>query len=140
MVRRGKDPKRQIAPAAALNQAARAALAQRVQYMGSPLHKLHPGNYGFQPPVNPRPTKSVCDGVRIILRAEALALLQAGIMKGMVSIAQCGDVPKYVWTVDALGEVYEAKIIQGSPDQYKGYRLEEEDDMRARVLSEWRKR
>jgi hypothetical protein len=77
--------------------------------------------------------------VRIILRAEALALLQAGIMKGMVSVARCGDVPKYVWSVDSSGEAYEAKISPGSSN-YKGYRLEEEDNMRGKVLSEWRKR
>ncbi len=48
-----------------------------------------------------------------------------------------GDIPKYVWSVDPDGEVYEAKIGQGG---YHGYRLEEEDDMRSLVLKEWRQR
>jgi len=48
-----------------------------------------------------------------------------------------GGVPKYVWAVDAEGEVYEAKI--GSND-YHGYRLEETDAMRRVVLKEWAKR
>ena len=45
--------------------------------------------------------------------------------------------PKYVWSVDADGKVYEAKIGLGG---YHGYRLAEEDDMSAVVLKEWRKR
>ena len=34
----------------------------RLSYIGSALHKTKPGDYGFQPPVNPRATKSTCDG------------------------------------------------------------------------------
>jgi hypothetical protein len=45
--------------------------------------------------------------------------------------------PKYVWSVDSDDEVYEAKIGLGG---YHGYRLADEDDIRAVVLKEWRKR
>ena len=48
-----------------------------------------------------------------------------------------GGAPKYVWSVDAEGEVYEAKIDRQG---YHGYRLEEDDNFRDRVLREWRAR
>jgi hypothetical protein len=106
--------------------------------VGSALHKTKPGDYGFQPPVNPRPWKSICDGLRVILLAEARYLFRQGILAGMFSGFPDNGVPKYVWSVDAGGEAYEAKISPGTYD-YKGYRLEEEDAMRNVVLREWKK-
>ena len=47
------------------------SLVASIAYVGSGLHKTKPGDYGFQPPVNPRPWKSICDGRRTILLAEA---------------------------------------------------------------------
>jgi hypothetical protein len=135
--RQGNDPKRRIAAPDRLDPQKRHALASRLTYVGSGHHKLRPGNYGFQPPVNPRPWKSVCDGRRPISKEEAAALLRAGIANGMFSNFADNGTPKYVWAVDAEGEVYEAKL--GS-DGYHGYRLEEEDDFRKLVLEEWRKR
>ena len=91
-------------------------------------------------PINPRPSKSACDDLRPILREEAAALFRRGVGAGMVSRLDTGGVPKYVWAVDAAGEVYEAKTKP--PDTaYHGYRLgEDEADMRRYVLGEWRKR
>lgn len=137
--RTGNNPKRRIAPADALDEEARKGLAKAVVYVGSSLHKKHPGDYKFDPPVNPRPTKSICDGVRIILLKEAQKLFHDGIMKGMVSTWYEGGFPKYVWSVDANNEAYESKISRGT-NKYKGYRLEEDDEMRAIVLSEWKTR
>ena len=78
---------------------------------------------GFQPPVNPRPWKSLCDTRRTILLGEARQLLRAGIIKGMISTYFEGNVPKYVWTVDADGLPYEAKIGLGRlPRLYVGAR------------------
>lgn len=139
-MRKGKDPKRRLAAANSLTRAQRTTLAQSAIYEGSPHHKLHPGDYGFEPAVNPRPGKSVCDGVRHILRAEASELLRVGIMKGMVSTWKSGDLPKYIWAVDAQGEAYEAKLIPDGRNCYKGYRLENEDNMRDTVLKEWKLR
>lgn len=108
-------------------------------YVGSALHKTRPGDYGFQPPVNPRPWKSICDGGRIILLAEARRLFRKGILRGMINDFPDGEIPKYVWSVDESGEVFEAKISPGTVT-YKGYRLEEEDSMRTVVLREWNRR
>jgi len=52
-----------------------------------------------------------------------------------------GGVPKYVWAVDAEGEVYEAKTAPNSETAYHGYRLGDDDaDMRQLVRKEWRRR
>ncbi len=105
-------------------------------YVGSGHHKSRPGDYGFHPPVNPRPSKSVCDGLRVVLLAEAQQLFRNGIMMGMFSVSHADGPPKYVWSVDDQGEPYEAKVVPGTVT-YKGYRLEEEDEMRKVVLKEW---
>jgi len=70
-VRHGIDPRRRIAAADRLDAAGRDALAAKLTYVGSALHKKKPGDYGFQPPVNPRPWKSICDGARVIVLSEA---------------------------------------------------------------------
>src|SRR5260370_25233662 len=120
--RQGSDPKRRIAPSGRLDAEGRRALAARLTYAGSALHKTKPGDYGFQPPVNPRPWKSICDGLRVILLAEARELFRQGTLAGMFSDFADDGVPKYVWSVDAGGEAYEGRI---SPRTYdcKGYRL-----------------
>ena len=104
------------------------------------MHKLRPGDYGFVPPVNPRPTKSPCDELRPVLRAEAERLFRQGIAAGMISPPGRGGVPKYVWAVDAAGEVYEAKTKP--PDtSYHGYRIgDDEPQMRRYIVGEWRSR
>lgn len=112
----------------------------RLRYDGSSIHKLHPADYGFIPPSNPRATKSVCDALRPVLRAEATALFKAGLAHCMVSIFDAPSTPKYVWAVDGDDEVYEAKTKP--PDiAYHGYRIgEDETDMRRYIIAEWRKR
>ncbi len=137
--REGNRPDRRILPAAATTDAIRRSLDERLCYVGSAHHKLRPGDYGFVPSHNPRPSKSVCDDMRPLLRQEASELFRAGIMHGMVSALLDGDLPKYVWAVDALGEVYEAKL--GSANDYHGYRLgDDEKAMREYVRLEWKRR
>jgi hypothetical protein len=82
--RESNDPKRRIAPSERLDEPGRAELAMRLSYIGSALHKTKPGDYGFQPPVNPRATKSTCDGGRTVLRAEAQALYSPWYYEGNV--------------------------------------------------------
>ena len=135
--RQSRNPKRRLASPDRLGLLGRQALAIGMTYTGSALHKRHPGDYGFHPPVNPRSWKSLCEGQRVILKAEAAELLRQGVICGMFSDFPDDGTPKYVWSVDSDGEVYEAKIdSQG----YHGYRLEEEDDFRPLVLKEWARR
>jgi hypothetical protein len=75
------------------------------------------------------------------LKKEAARLLRQGIAKGMMSSFGQDGLPKYVWAVDEKGEVYEAKHKVGQETVYHGYRLgEDERDMRALVLKEWKQR
>ena len=140
MARKGKNPKRSIAAPGRLNDEEKSSLAERLRYVGSAHHKRSPGDYGFQPPCNPRQCKSLCDDKRVILTAEAVSIFRAGITKEMFSNDLenvIEGIPKYVWGVDSNGEAYEAKI--GS-DGYHGYRLGEDDDWRKVVLKTWKKR
>jgi hypothetical protein len=139
--RRGNRPDRRIAPEDFLDGSAKQDLLSRVRYVGSANHKLHPGNYGFIPTHNPRPSKSPCDDLRTVLLEEASSLFRIGIERGMLSRFSHSGVPKYVWAVDAAGEVYEAKTRPERDAEYHGYRLGEDDRyMRERVLKEWGRR
>ncbi len=138
--REGNRPDRRFAPAGTYSEGELAALAARIVYVGSALHKLRPGDYGFTPSVNPRPSKSVCDDLRAIELMEAHFLLFAGVSVGLVSRFDPGGSPKYVWAVDGDGEVYEAKTKP--PDTaYHGYRLgDDEEGMRRYIRDEWERR
>ena len=141
MPREGSDPRRRIVPLDRLTPDERTQLAARITYVGSGYHKRFPaaGGYEFGPAAGPRPSKSVCDGVRVVSRVEAEQLLRNGVRMGMFSEPLDG-LPMYVWSVDQQDEVYEAKTHPNNRVQYHGYRLEEHDPMRARVLSIWRER
>jgi len=134
--RQSANPKRRIAPPQSLDASQQESLLASARYVGSALHKHTPSDYGFHPPTNPRPHKSLCDDLRPLPYPEARALFVAAIRKGMVSTHREGDLPKYVWSVDDQGEVYEAKI---GNDGYHGYRLDRESEgaMRSLVLREW---
>lgn len=82
------------------------------RYIGSAHHKSKPADYCFNPPANPRPGKSLCDGLRVIRKIEATRLFRSGIRSEMVSSYVDGNngLPKYVWAVDKDGEAYEAKM------------------------------
>lgn len=137
MARQGNNPKRRIIDVGSIAKDALEALSARLNYVGSANHKRYPGNYGFQPPSNPRAWKSVCDVRRPLLKAEAEALLSAGVCKGMISAPDSDGIPKYVWSVDEHGVPYEAKIGNGG---YHGYPLYPDDDMSEIVSREWARR
>jgi hypothetical protein len=138
--RQSNRPDRRVAPAGSISPEVLRALAERLRYEGVSIHKLRPGDYGFVPPVNPRPTKSACDEIRPVLLAEASDLFRTGLMLGMVSAFDPSSTPKYVWAVDGANEVYEAKTKP--PDTaYHGYRIgDDEREMRRTILAEWRRR
>lgn len=139
--RQSNRPDRRLVPADTYTAAALADLADSISYGGSANHKLRPGDYKFDPPSNPRASKSVCDDLRPVLKAEAARLFRQGVLCGMVSAFAPGANPKYVWTVDANGEVYEAKTKPGQETVYHGYRLGEDDrEMRDLIRREWKKR
>ena len=106
-------PARRLVPMGTYSDDALVTLAKAISYVGSANHKLHPGDYGFIPPVSPRASKSVCDDLRPLLKAEAAKLFRQGVLAEMISPFAPGSNPKYVWAVDAKGEVYEAKAKPG---------------------------
>ncbi len=61
--REGNRPDRRIEPAGTYSAADLAALAARVSYVGSALHKLHPGDYGFIPSVSPLQNRATRDSL-----------------------------------------------------------------------------
>lgn len=141
--REGNRPGRRVLPDADSTPAERAALAGRITYTGSAHHKRRPGDYGFQPPVNPRPNKDVCDArsKRQVLLAKARALFAEGLRKGMFSAVGANGLPKYVWSVDEEEDVFEAKARPERETEYHGYRLgDDEETMRRYVLAEWKQR
>lgn len=139
--RQGNRPNRRWVPSGTYSEAQLEALVKRVTYVGSSIHKLKPGDYGFVPPTNPRPSKSPCDDRRIVRKEEAGGLLAAGIRAGMVSVFAGEGVPKYVWAVDESGEVYEAKTNPGQETAYHGYRLgDDEKQLKKMILQEWTQR
>jgi hypothetical protein len=138
--REGNRPGRRIAPAEFTDPGVRRTLAERLRYVGSGHHKLHPGDYGLHPPSNPRASKTPCDDLRPLLLREASDLFRRGIALGMVSRFSQGAVPKYVWAVDENGQAYESKTKPEGETDYHGYRLGEDDPMRSVVLTEWRRR
>ena len=139
MKRPGNNPKRRIAPADLLTEAQRAELARVVKYVASGHHKRNPANYGLQR-TSPRPTKSLCDLLRIVPLDEAKAMIQKGILCGMISEFVFGAYPKFIWCVGEDGEVYEAKTDPVVPGVYHGYRLEEDDNMRDYIRAVWKQR
>jgi hypothetical protein len=138
--REGNRPDRRYALQGTFTQAELEELCTRLRYSGSSYHKLHPADYGLVPPFNPRPTKSLCDGRGAVLLDEAECLFKAGIKVGLISSFDRGSSPKYVWSVNKEGEVYEAKTKP--PDVvYHGYRLGEDEEAMCRyILDEWKRR
>lgn len=120
-LRQSNNPKRRIAEPGALSAQQQDSFLAKARYVGSAIHKLRPADYGFHPPSNPRPHKSLCDDLRPLPAAEARRLFAAGVRKGMISTACVEGLPKYVWSVDHQGEAYEAKWDR---DGYHGYRLD----------------
>lgn len=136
--RQSNRPDRRLIPVDQLDCNVLKNFLQTLRYVGSANHKRGPGDYKFQPPSNPRPTKSLCDDLRPVLKKEAILLFRRGIANGMVSGFTADTFPKYVWVVDDSGEVFEAKAKPGQEPAYHGYRLGDDDqDMRNLIKSEW---
>jgi len=139
--REGNRPDRRLAEEGSLGEAGKRELLKRIRYVGSGHHKLRPADYGLVPPNNPRANKSVCDDLGPMPLRKARALFRGGVERGMVSPFPLGGVPKYVWAIDAAGEVWEAKTHPEHEFAYHGYRLgDDERNWRRYLTKEWKKR
>ncbi len=135
----GYNPKRRVAPADRWSPDEREARARDVGYGGNPEHKLHPNDYGLQPPTSPRPGKSLCDAERQFPKADAERILAEGVRRGLVSVRMRGDWPQNVWSVDD-GVPFEAQLENAGRGIYHGYPMPEEDIFREIVIREWNAR
>ena len=135
--REGNKPGRRIESRGKIEPAVLKRLAKRARYVGSAHHKRIPADYGFHPPAAPRSHKGLCDRGGVVKWKEAAELLREGLMRGMISAMGAGDFPKFVWSVDSQGRVYEAI---GPDGKYHGYELGKDDNMRQWVMKEWRAR
>ena len=138
--RRGYNPKRQIAPDDLSSLASRNALLSEVLYGGNPEHKRSPGDYGFTPPAQPRPGKTLCDAEGPFLKDNALELLKSGLAKGMVSVRNNNGWPQNVWAISDTGELFEAQLENSIRGIYHGYPMPKNDDFRLEVIREWKRR
>jgi len=132
------NPKRRLCPVEEVptRQQAIWSRINDLRYSGNPEHKRNPGDFGLTPPSGPRPGKTLCDQVAIFSRAEALALLKAGVKRGTFSAQERDGWPQNVWAVTDKAEPVEAQLEgQGA---YHGYPMPEADPFRERVLERWR--
>lgn len=99
------------------------AIAGAATYIGSPEHK-NTGSFAGQR--HPRRDASLCDIRFSTQQAMLTAWLIAGIRKGCCSTFGDGEFPKYVWYKD-VETVYEARLVNKSTGEYKGYPLSREE-------------
>lgn len=120
-----------------LSHAEKAHLKQNARYEGSRDHKRNPGDFGLEPPMNPRKDKTLCDDAGVFAKATATELLAMAIERGLTSEAFAAHgYPKQMWVVYE-GRVYEA-IYGGSREgAYHGYPIREVDPFFDEVIARW---
>ena len=112
-------------------------MAEHVDYGGNPEHKKNPGDFGLNPPADPRPGKSLCDVAAIFTRDLALVLLRKGLSRGLVSDRFVDEWPKNIWSVTDTGILLEAQLENKMFGTYHGYPMPDSDPMAAEVLRRW---
>ena len=139
--RRSFNPKRKIADFGVRDERDRQQMSEQCSYGGNPQHKTDPRDYQLDPPVNPRPGKTLCDGLTPIARVDATRLLRQGFVKGMVSEQLVQNRwPQNVWAIAEDGEVYEAQLENPLQGVYHGYPMPENDPLKKTVIEEWSRR
>ena len=139
--RRTANPKRRIRSTSAVSgeRARLEELAGRASYGGNPEHKRNPGDFGLNPPSLPRQGKTLCDEAAIFKRSDALTLLRAGFLRGLMSVQERSGWPQNVWAVAPNGVPLEAMLENPSTGAYHGYPMQEDDPLAEEVLERWRR-
>ena len=132
------NPKRRLRDVANLpTQEEREDLAERASYVGNPVHKRNPGDYGLSPPSAPRQNKTLCDGANIFVRADAWALLREGIRRGLISVQERNGWPQNVWAVTEDEIALEAQLDNEEIGSYHGYPMLPDEPLRDVVIERW---
>jgi hypothetical protein len=137
MARRSFNPKRRIR-SSPVERELLEALARRVRYGGNPEHKVNPGDFGLEPPSSPRPDKTLCDGTGIFERSTALALLQEGIRRSLISVQERDGLPQNVWAVTPEGIPLEAQLENQATATYHGYPMPPGDPLGSEIVRRWK--
>ncbi|CAB3647599.1 hypothetical protein [Achromobacter pestifer] len=137
--RRSVNPKRKLraAPQSEVERGWLDVAASKVAYGGNPEHKRNPGDFGLQPPAQPRQGKSLCDHAELFRRSEAVALLRTAFRRGLVSIQERNGWPQNVWAVAANGVPLEAMLENAETGTYHGYPMLPSDPLIGDVLARW---
>jgi hypothetical protein len=96
-----------------------ADIARQVSYVGSVEHKASPSFAGWP---RPRADASICDQALSGDRKRLTDWLRVAIERGHVGEPWEGAFPRYVWYHDAE-TMYEARLVNRSKGEYKGYPL-----------------
>ena len=138
--RRSGNPKRKMRdrPRSNAETAALEKLASKVSYTGNPSHKKNPGDFTLSPPSQPREGKTLCDGVGIVKRSVAEALLKMGLRHGLVSVQERKGWPQNIWAVHDKNIPMEAMLENAETGTYHGYPLQRDDPLCGQVLERWK--
>lgn len=138
--RRSTNVKRRLR-APALDDDALSDLAARAVYEPYAKHKRNPRAFGLDPIPGVSDDPTYCDehaGFTPHDMQRIPVLLARGILTGLTSAAQDGDVPRLLWTIDDTGWVYEARLTNGGLALYHGYPLLPGDPVASKVISRFR--
>lgn len=134
MRKRKYNPKRRIIQV--IDESRRQWLSEAVVYGGNPAHKRHPGDFGLNPPAQPRLNKTLCDGTQVNLQT-AMRLLRTGARLGLVSIREQNGFPQNIWAVSPNGIALEAQLDNAETATYHGYPMGPGDPLATEVLNRW---
>lgn len=118
-------------------QASREALSTCVTYGAYSKHKFNPTAYKLSPYAGQDEERTYCDahakfGKENLNRIPSL--LVRGVMLGLWSDQNSGDVPSLLWTLDESGWIFELRITNPGQAQYHGYPVLPADAFARQVL------
>lgn len=114
-----------------------AELASKASYGGNPAHKRNPGDFGLNPPSEPREGKTLCDASGVVKRADAEALLEEGLRRGLISVQERNGWPQNVWAAHKGRIPMEAMLENPEMGTYHGYPMLSYDPLYHEVLKRW---
>jgi hypothetical protein len=115
----------------------RGELLARVTYGAYSKHKFNPTAYKLSPYAGQDEERTYCDahaqfGKESFHRIPAL--LARGVMLGLWSEQNSGDVPSLIWTLDNSGWIFELRMTNTAQAQYHGYPVLPSDAFARHVL------
>lgn len=87
-------------------------------------HKFIPTAYKLRPYAGPDVERTYCDAHASFGKDDFVRipdLLKRGVMLGLWSDQNDGDVPRLLWTIDENGWIFELRITNSGQAQYHGY-------------------